>query len=232
MKATFQRQEQKYYNREYERNVAQGYPQLDWRSLKANTSFIKEVQKVLKKGDKVLDLGCGIGRLSFALTKSGFELWGIDFAPTAIIRAKKLATRLGYKTRTHFETGDALDLPYQKAFFNVIIDYGCLHHIKQKLWKRYLTNVMKVLKPDGYLVLYTHGRGSKFHRAHAPKKDGNEFIVEDVLTHFFEKEDFEWLFKKDFTIMSAKRHRHPATPNKLMWTAMLKRKQNSDTHVK
>ena len=83
--------------------------------------------------------------------------------------------------------------------------------------------MLEVLKPAGYLVLYTHSNGSKFYNAHAPTKHANEFVVEDVLTHFFEKDDFQKLFGKDF-VVSATRKRHPATPNKLMWTVILKRK--------
>src|SRR5205823_13644976 len=51
-----------------------------------------------------------------------------------------------------------------------------------------------------------------------------EFVVEDVLTHFFDKKDFEALFGKDFKIIFAKRENHPATRNKKMWTVLLQKK--------
>lgn len=102
-----------------------------------------------------------------------------------------------------------------------MFDYGCLHHIKQKFWPRYLRNVIKVLKPDGYLLLYTHGIESRFYEKNTPKHGSAEFVVEDVLTHFFKRGDFRKIFGRKFSITSAKVHDHPATSQKCMWTVVM-----------
>lgn len=49
MKDVSQTEEQQYYNRKYKREVAKGYPQLDWRTTKISASFIKEVYTVKEK---------------------------------------------------------------------------------------------------------------------------------------------------------------------------------------
>lgn len=224
MKTTLQTPEQKYYTREYKERPREGYPQLDWKSMRANNAFVQEIRKVARKEDRILDLGCGSGRISFALARYGFEIWGVDFAPSAIKRAKELARTLYQSTTTHFIVGDALDLPYKKDFFDVVFDYGCLHHIREEFWPLYVRNVVKILKGGGYLVLYTHSAGSKFYKKNAPQKGVREFVVENVLTHFFGREDFPVLFGKYFIVVSTELNKHPATSNKSMWTVVLKRR--------
>lgn len=163
-----------------------------------------------------MDLGCGIGRLAIPLAKSGFEVYGIDFASSAIQHAKLLAKKSGTSQNIHFSVGNALSLPYRDNFFDLIFDYGCLHHISEKYWELYLKNVSRVLKKDGYLLLYTHGINSQFYKQHTPKIGQREFVVENVLTHFFDESTFKKLFRKNFSIIFAKLKKHPATRNKQM----------------
>ena len=222
-----QKQEKVYYTKTYAAlTPSSGYRQLDWQSLKGNRKFIHEIKKVATKlrAKKILDLGCGNGRLAVPLAKSGFDVYGIDFASSAIQRANHLAKKSGTSQNTHFSVGNALSLPYPENFFDLIFDYGCLHHISEKYWQLYLKNVSRVLKRDGYLLLYTHDINSLFYKKYTPRIGQQEFVVENVLTHFFDKADFPKIFQKNFLIISAKLAKHPATSNKRMWTVLLKRK--------
>ena len=47
----------------------------------------------LQKGDKVLDLGCGIGRLSIALANEGLEVVGVDRSDDAFVEASRIPIR-------------------------------------------------------------------------------------------------------------------------------------------
>jgi len=45
----------------------------------------------LPKGDRILDLGCGYGRMSIELAKRGYRLVGLDLSPQLPEMPKKLA---------------------------------------------------------------------------------------------------------------------------------------------
>ncbi len=44
---------------------------------------------------RALDIGCGTGTNVITLAQSGWQVWGIDFAPRAIAKARQKVTRIG-----------------------------------------------------------------------------------------------------------------------------------------
>ncbi len=57
---------------------------------------------------KVLDAGCGTGEHTILLTRLGYDVVGVDAAPTAIEQARENAATKGVDAR--FEVADALNL--------------------------------------------------------------------------------------------------------------------------
>ena len=73
--------------------------------------------KLFKKTDSILDLGCGAGRTTLALYKQGFEnILGIDLSETAIKNAKKLAKQQNLDLT--FMIANALSLPFEDNSFD------------------------------------------------------------------------------------------------------------------
>ena len=60
----------------------------------------------LKKGARILDLCCGIGRISVPLAKKGFRVVGVDLSPDYVRRARDLAKANQVSARTKFIVGD------------------------------------------------------------------------------------------------------------------------------
>jgi ubiquinone/menaquinone biosynthesis C-methylase UbiE len=114
-------------------------------------NFLRRLRRLLP-GARVLDLGCGEGRHTIAAVKMGFKVTAIDYEPLALKRARKFAETAGAKG-VHFRKANALRLPFPRSNFGVVLDYGCLHHQKKADWPAYLANILRVLKPQGFLVL-------------------------------------------------------------------------------
>ncbi|HKV22756.1 MAG TPA: class I SAM-dependent methyltransferase, partial [Mycobacterium sp.] len=57
---------------------------------------------------KVLDIGCGTGEHAILLTRLGYDVLGIDFAPEAVEQARRNARDRGVAAR--FEVADAMSL--------------------------------------------------------------------------------------------------------------------------
>src|SRR5204863_6201906 len=66
-----------------------------------------------------LDAGCGTGFLSFELASRGHRVTGVDFAPAMIAEARRKAAER--RAAVTFEEGDAEQLPFAPASFDLVI---------------------------------------------------------------------------------------------------------------
>ncbi len=74
----------------------------------------------LLRGKRVLDLGCGDGRLALGVAPFATKVEGIDPDPEAIASAKRNARKDGARN-VRFAAGAAQHLPYPNAAFDVVI---------------------------------------------------------------------------------------------------------------
>lgn len=97
---------------------------------------------------KTIDLGCGVGNYAIHLAGLGFDVTGIDFAPTAIKQAKAKAEASGIPCR--FLVADVLgDLREITEAFEFAYDWHLLHHIYPEHRQRFVRNVSRLLAPGG-----------------------------------------------------------------------------------
>jgi ubiquinone/menaquinone biosynthesis C-methylase UbiE len=74
----------------------------------------------LVRGERVLDLGCGDGRLALGVAPFAASVDGIDPDPEAIAAAKRNARKAGVRN-VRFVDGAAQHLPHPDAAFDVVI---------------------------------------------------------------------------------------------------------------
>lgn len=99
-------------------------------------------------GEKVLDLGCGNGRLLQIFKEIDVDYTGVDSSEKLIEIAKKTYPN------TKFEVADALNLPFPSNHFDKVYSIAVLHHIpSHELRKYFLEGVRRVLKPEGLFIL-------------------------------------------------------------------------------
>lgn len=99
-------------------------------------------------GDKVLDLGCGNGRLFPALKEKGAGYIGVDISPKLIGEAKKKFQE------ADFRVIDILELPFSENYFDKIYCIAVLHHIpSEELRIKALKEARRALKPNAKLIL-------------------------------------------------------------------------------
>lgn len=109
-----------------------------------------DFNKYVKAGDKILDLGCGNGRLANIFIDSQVEYLGIDNSAELIKIAKQ---RLSNKSWVKFEIGDAINLHFNNQF-DLVLMIAVLHHVPTKeLRLKILKNIYKALKPGGKLII-------------------------------------------------------------------------------
>jgi len=99
----------------------------------------------LRHGESILDLGCGTGE--FAPLFRAEDYRGLDIEPSNIAYAKRHYP--GYQ----FQTGDAMKLPFPDASFAAILVVGVLHHLSLEECRRTLSEMRRVLKPGGKVLV-------------------------------------------------------------------------------
>ena len=97
----------------------------------------------------VLDAGCGTGEHALYLASKGHEVWGIDFVPVAIERAKAKAKERGLNV--HFQQANALELENLDRPFDTVIDSGLFHTFSNDERPTYVAGLAKILRPGGRL---------------------------------------------------------------------------------
>lgn len=101
---------------------------------------------------KLLELGCGAGNLSIALSNRGFDVFGVDFSESAIEWAKdnaKQASKI-----FDFRVADVTDLScFSDDSFDVLYDGNCLHCLIGDRRAVALSEWKRVLKKDGMLFI-------------------------------------------------------------------------------
>ncbi len=118
-------------------------------------SFDKEmffIEKVLSnlKVRKILDAGCGVGRISIPLAKKGYSVVGIDLSEELLNQAKLFAER--EKLNIDFQKGNLLNLDKSKEKYDAVLVMWHVVCDLKDYRKELLQNLACVLKPGGVLI--------------------------------------------------------------------------------
>lgn len=103
-------------------------------------------------GEKILDIGCGTGHLSYKITSKGAKVIGIDNAPTMISQAHSNYPNL------EFQLQSAANLSFTEQF-DAVFSNATLHWIKSEKQK-VVAGIWRVLKPGGRFVAEFGGKGN------------------------------------------------------------------------
>lgn len=117
------------------------------------------VDKFVLPEEKILDLGCGNGRLIEFLKEKNIDYLGIDNSERLVEIAKTKYPQ--YK----FLVANALNLPLADNSFDKVFSIAVFHHIPSKKFRLlFLKEIKRVLRLGGLLVLATwyHWRSPHF----------------------------------------------------------------------
>jgi cyclopropane-fatty-acyl-phospholipid synthase len=105
----------------------------------------------LKKGVRVLDIGCGWGSfVKYAAEKYGAETVGITVSKEQVALARELCKGLPVEIRLQ----DYRDID---ETFDHVVSVGMFEHVGYKNYKTFMKHVYKCLKDDGLFLLHTIG---------------------------------------------------------------------------
>jgi ubiquinone/menaquinone biosynthesis C-methylase UbiE len=123
--------------------------------------WLRLAQQAMHAGHRprVLELGCGTGRVTFPLWRAGVAMLGIDRSDAMLARAIKRQRSarqarmrsLARRAAIHFIRGDIRQLPFPDASFPMVIaPYGILQSLlRERDLAQTLEAVARVVRPGG-----------------------------------------------------------------------------------
>lgn len=124
-----------------------------WNRVASSKTFTQPLNLALfsrfvEKSNRILDFGCGYGRICQALWQSGFHnVLGVDFSPKMIERARGLFPHLT------FEVADS-PLPFPDSAFDAVTLFAVLTCIiSNEAQQRLVWELSRVLRPGGILYI-------------------------------------------------------------------------------
>jgi len=168
-----------------------------WPEVGPTPHVVRWVQKLGSgRGRTALDLGCGEGRHTILLARHQYRVTALDLEPMALQKAGSRVRDAGFQAR--FVVGDALDLKLPEAAFDLVLDYGCFHHVVTRDWPRYRRGVSRILKPGGHLVLSVFS--TRFRHHPQEKRTRNWLVHRNHYDHFFTRTELGQAFGPPFVL--------------------------------
>jgi SAM-dependent methyltransferase len=133
-----------------------------------------DVATVAPDGARVLEVGCGPGRLSIRLARQhGLNVTGLDLDPAMVERARANADRLrnADERRPSFLVGDAASLAFPDGSFDLVVSTFSMHHWADPTAG--LAEIGRVLRPGARALVWDLRSGVRPHpfgprHAHLP----------------------------------------------------------------
>ncbi len=163
--------------------------------LKYNSTYdgwLNKYINLLKKDDFIIELGCGRAYCSNYLLKNGFHnIIACDFSEEVL----KIVNAETPNLKTMLFDMSA-GLPFKDSSINIIVADLSLHYFSSSTTKYIFNEIYRVLKDNGYLIGRVNSTNDKFHIPNnAQELEKNFYYDGDIYKKFFERKDFDSLFK-------------------------------------
>ena len=165
---------------------------------------------------EIVDLGCGVtGNNTLYLLEKGKQVISCDFAEEAL---NVIKTIKGSKTLLF----DMLNtFPFEDNSTELVIADLSLHYFKEEDTKRIISEIKRILKPNGYLFFRVNSTNSTEYKKIIDRRDeeieSNLFFSKNMEKRFFNENDINKYFK-DFKIISLKEENMARwCPDKIIW---------------
>ncbi len=128
----------------------------------------------LATGKRVLDVACGEGYGSNLLAGVALTVVGVDIDAPTIEHAQRKYSHQNLR----FLVGDGAELPLESNSADVIVSFETIEHLEEQ--ERFLSEIKRVLSPDGILVISspdrkeyseTNGARNPFHKSELYHRD-------------------------------------------------------------
>jgi ubiquinone/menaquinone biosynthesis C-methylase UbiE len=110
-------------------------------------------------GKDLIEIGCGMGTDLLQFARGGANVTGLDYTPRSVEITRRRFEVYGMPGR--FLVGDAENLPFPSASYDVVYSNGVLHHTPNT--QKSIDEVHRILKPGGTAKVMLYNRNSLYY---------------------------------------------------------------------
>lgn len=151
-------------------------PDVDFESFCAQEQLLEGIPDFLGPldGKRVVEYGCGLGKLTVLLARSGAHVSAFGISSESVAVARERARLVGVDSQINFDVAAGESLPYEDASFDVAFGMAVIHHLDPLAGSRELR---RIVRPGG-LAAFSEPLGTnpliRFARDHLPYRDKTE----------------------------------------------------------
>lgn len=177
-------------------------------NIPSSLNLYPVIYQYLQDGYKIIDIGCGFGKISLKFASLGYSVTGIDINHEAIrlskVAAEGLTLEGSISGKAEFTVGNASELPFSGKSFDLAVMQAFLTSVSDAQERiKIIKETFRVLKPGGCLYLVEFGQNwhlklyrNRYLRDFPVTKEEGSFLsknpetgkVEYMAHHFSEKE--------------------------------------------
>ena len=118
-----------------------------------DAQIVTALRGLLPPTGRLLDVGCGYGRIAIPLAELGYDVTGLDIAPNLLRAARREAARRRVTIR--FDEGSMTTLPYPAANFDGVLCLWTAFHelLEDSEQVAALGEMHRVLRPGGVGII-------------------------------------------------------------------------------
>ena len=164
-----------------------------WKGVASTIDFPFE------KGDKILDIGCGNGKTSYALMEAGYEVTGMDISEAAVNSCKKI-----YGDVMNVICASSESVPLDDESMDGVVMVHIFEHLTEDEMKASVAEMDRILKRNAKILVRV------FHKDDMRSDKGTRIDESTVLRgngiryRYFNEDELKNLFLR-FRTISMKR---------------------------
>jgi ubiquinone/menaquinone biosynthesis C-methylase UbiE len=180
----------------------------NWSKREGNFSDFKyregyeTVAKVLTNtatfGDRVIDIGCGVGKWSMLLAENGIEVTSVDNLPSMLRKVAHRCKQKKIESKVSPVLADGFYLPFKEGTFDGATLNWVLAHIPVVKNVHFIREIRRVVKPNGWLFIsdsYWRGQEGGKEQIQIRETDGSQY---EVYKYYYEPAELKRLLQKTF----------------------------------
>lgn len=177
---------------------------------------------ILNVNSEIIDLGCGVtGNNTLYLLEKGKNVLSCDFAEEAL---KSVAKIKNSKTLLF----DMLEtFPFENEIADLVIADLSLHYFKKKDTERIISEIKRILKPNGYLLFRVNSINStefkKLLDSGEKEIEPHLFFNKNMEKRFFSEEDIKKFFEEWEFICIREENMDRWCSDKIIWKCAVKK---------
>lgn len=147
--------------------------------------ILADVEADLSPEARVLEIGCGVGRILEHMARRFREAWGVDVSPEMIRRGRERLSGLDHVRFVETGGSDLAGVP--DAYFDFCYSYFTFRHLTEhRFTEAYVREAFRVLRPGGILKIeasgvYATNPFREFYDGQANSWQGVRFTMSEIV---------------------------------------------------